>query len=96
VYTKLDLNKIFRIVDSLKIEIRIPDPLYRRLKISSANQGKTAERWIGEAIAEKLGYPTNPAWMRGFGQLRHLHGETRRIERAIADEFSPIDLGEWI
>jgi hypothetical protein len=82
-------------MDPLKTEVRIPDPLYRRLKISAANQGMTAEAWIGEAIAEKLRRPLSPAWMKGFGQLRHLRKETRRTERVIAAEFSQIDPEEW-
>ncbi len=33
--------------------------------------------------------------MKGFGGLRDLHRETKRIERVIEKEFERIDEEEW-
>ncbi len=79
----------------LKLQIEIPQPLYRQLKASAASEGKTLKTWVNEAIAEKVRQLNNPPWMKGFGQLRHLREETRRIERVIADEFSRIEPEDW-
>jgi hypothetical protein len=82
----------------LKTTLEIPDVIYRRLKASAANQGKTVKALVNEAIAEKLRHPAAagvPAWRQGFGQLRHLRKETRQIEKVIVDEFSRIDPEEW-
>ncbi len=36
-----------------------------------------------------------PTWMRAFGGLRHLHKETRRINRVLEEEFEQIDEDQW-
>jgi hypothetical protein len=82
----------------LKTTLEIPDLLYRRLKASAAQQGKSVKTLVNEAIAEKMRRPegnTTPGWRRGFGQLRHLHEETCEIDRVIAEEFSKIDPEDW-
>jgi predicted transcriptional regulator len=82
----------------LKTTLEIPDVLYRRLKAAAATQGKSVKAIVNEAIAEKLRHPGaagTPGWMQGFGQLRHLHEETRKIEKVITEEFSRIDPEDW-
>ncbi len=82
----------------LKTTLEIPDLLYRRLKSSAATQGKTVKALVNEAIVEKLRQPVgpaSPAWRKGFGQLRHLRNETRKVERIIDAEFSRVDPEEW-
>ena len=82
----------------LKTTLEIPDLLYRRLKASAATQGKTVKALVNEAIVEKLRQPegaTQPGWLKGFGQLRHLRKETRRIQKVIDEEFSRIDPEDW-
>jgi hypothetical protein len=50
-----------------------------------------------EALQEKLGVratkdgPREPEWMRGFGKLRRLRKETRRIQARIEEEFDSIE-----
>lgn len=41
--------------------------------------------------ATRLG---EPAWMSGFGKLRHLRAETARIRAAIDAEFGKVEAGE--
>jgi len=84
----------------VKTTLEIPDPLYRRLKVSAAHRGKTVRALVNEALVEKLqtsdgGATATPAWRRAFGGLRHLSKETRRIEKTVASEFSRVDPEDW-
>jgi hypothetical protein len=38
--------------------------------------------------------PSAPAWMSAFGGLRHLHKETKRINRILEQEFERIEEDE--
>jgi hypothetical protein len=81
----------------MKTTIEIPDPLYRKIKSKAAERGQTLKHFVTEALAEKLAdnaarsHVTRPAWMQGFGQLRRLRKETKRIEAVIAEEFEVIE-----
>jgi hypothetical protein len=84
----------------VKTTLEIPDPLYRKLKISAAQRGTTVRQLVNEALSEKLraspgSAAVQPAWNRAFGRLQHLHKETQRISRIIDDEFTRIDPEEW-
>jgi hypothetical protein len=84
----------------VKTTLEIPDPLYRKLKISAAHRGTTVRQLVNEALSEKLrsspgSVGVQPAWNRAFGRLQHLHKETQRISRIIDDEFTRINPEEW-
>jgi predicted DNA-binding protein len=87
-------------MDRLKTTLEIPEPLFRRLKITAAKQGKTIRAVVNEAITEKLNRSENgiedvPAWRVAFGGLRELRDETAIIRRNIAAEFSRVNPEDW-
>jgi plasmid stability protein len=87
-------------MSSVKTTLEIPDPLFRQLKISAAKQGKTIRAVVNEALTEKLnrsqhGQADLPAWRMAFGGLRRLRGETARINKEVAAEFSRVDPENW-
>jgi len=81
----------------MKTTIEIPDPLFRRAKSRAAERGQTLKQLVTEALQEKLAgrarqaRPDNPEWMRGFGGLRRLRAETRRIQARIDEAFEVIE-----
>jgi hypothetical protein len=81
----------------VKTTIEIPDPLFRKAKSTAAQRGQTLKQLVAEALQEKLAGrarqvpPDNPEWMRGFGGLRRLRGETRRIQARIDEAFEVIE-----
>ena len=81
----------------MKTTIEIPDVLFRRVKSKAAERGRTLKEFVNEALQEKLtssgntGRPGEPEWMQGFGKLRELHGETRRIQRRIQEAFEVVE-----
>ena len=84
----------------VKTTLEIPDRLYRQLKVTAAQEGKTVRSYVNDALADKLRAPAGgataaPAWTRALGGLKHLRGETRRIDRAIKAEFSKINPEDW-
>ncbi len=84
----------------MKITLEIPDALYRQLKVTAAQQGKTVRSFVNDALAEKLRAPATgsaaaPAWTRAIGGLKHLRTENRRIEKTIQTEFSKINPEDW-
>jgi len=81
----------------VKTTIEIPDPLFRKAKASAAERGQSLKQFVAEALQEKLAgrrsrtSPDEPAWMRGFGRLRRLTSETRRIEKRVDEAFEVIE-----
>lgn len=81
----------------MKTTIEIPDPLFRRAKSKAAERGQTLKEFVTDALREKLaanarlGPTDEPAWMQGFGELRRLHQETKRIQTRIAEAFEAIE-----
>ena len=81
----------------MKTTIEIPDPLFRRAKSKAAENGQSLKDLVTEALREKLaagattGRRGEPAWMEGFGKLRRLRQETKRIQTRIDDEFRVIE-----
>lgn len=80
----------------MKTTLEIPDPLFRRVKARAAERGQSLKQYVGEALQEKLGAETRrrstaPPWMEGFGKLRRLRRETRRIQAAIDEAFEALD-----
>ena len=81
----------------MKTTIEIPDPLFRKAKSKAAENGQSLKELVNEALQEKLsgrsGNPRRgePEWMQGFGQLRRLRKETRRIQARINENFEVIE-----
>ncbi len=81
----------------MKTTLEIPDLLFRKAKSKAAERGQTLKQLVTEALQEKLAaradktHPGEPAWMQGFGKLRRLRKETRRIQARIDEEFGVIE-----
>lgn len=81
----------------MKTTLEIPDPLFRRAKARAAERGQTLKALVTEALQEKLAartrqsVPAQPEWMQGFGKLRRLRKETRRIQARIDEGFEVIE-----
>lgn len=77
----------------MKTTIEIPDVLFRKAKLRAAERGQTLKTLVTEALHEKLTEKSpkpmrsEPAWMGGFGKLRHLRKETARIQARIEEAF---------
>jgi hypothetical protein len=78
----------------MKTTLEMPDPVFRKAKAKAAEQGIPLRQFVTEAVEEKLAasrsYADKP-WMKGFGQLRHLHEENVRIQKIIDEEFEQIE-----
>jgi hypothetical protein len=78
----------------VKTTLEIPDPIFRKAKAKAAERGIPLRQFVTEAVEDKLaitGKSPEKPWMKGFGKLRHLHEETKRIERIIEEEFEQIE-----
>jgi hypothetical protein len=81
----------------VKTTIEIPGPLFRRAKSKAAERGQTLKQLVTEALEEKLSAgagkarPGKPPWMGGFGKLRRVRKETRRIQARIDEAFETIE-----
>ena len=81
----------------MKTTLEIPDPLFRKAKSKAAERGQTLKQLVTEALQEKLALntgksrPGDPGWMQGFGKLRRLRKETRRIQARIDKQFELIE-----
>jgi hypothetical protein len=81
----------------VKTTLEIPDALFRRAKSKAAERGQSLKQLVTEALQEKLAAraggtrPGEPAWMQGFGKLRRLRKETRRIQARIEEHFEVIE-----
>jgi plasmid stability protein len=81
----------------VKTTLEIPDALFRRAKLRAAERGQTIEELVTEALQEKLAARTGqavsaePEWMQGFGKLRRLRKETKRIQARIDEVFEVIE-----
>jgi hypothetical protein len=88
----------------VKTTLEMPDALFRKAKATAAEQGISLKSLVTEAVREHLrrdlggaskNKPAAPAWMAAFGGLRHLHKETKRINRVLQQEFEQIEEDEW-
>ena len=81
----------------MKTTIEIPDPLFRKAKSKAAERGQSLKELVTEALQEKLAGGAakvpgaEPEWMRGFGELRRLRKETRRVQARIDERFEAIE-----
>ena len=80
----------------MKTTLEIPDALFRRAKSSAAERGQTLKELVTEALREKLAVGavrtgSEPEWMQGFGSLRRLRKETKKIRARIDEAFETIE-----
>ena len=76
----------------IKITVDIPDFLFRRAKSVAAERGIPLRQFVTEAVQEKLrAAPQERAWMKHFGKLKHLHNESKQVERRVEEAFEQID-----
>jgi hypothetical protein len=89
--------------DGMKTTVEIPDALFRKAKATAAERGVSLKVLLTDAVREHLQRDARdtaknkpgPAWMSAFGGLRHLHKETKRINRILEQEFEQIEEDEW-
>jgi hypothetical protein len=82
----------------MKTTLEIPDVIFRRAKSAAAERGIPLREFVTEAVRDKLAAgakTTEKPWMTHFGKLKHLHKETLRINRLIAEDSERIDPEMW-
>jgi hypothetical protein len=84
-------------MEFMKTTLEIPDALFRRAKSAAAEQGIPLRELVSQALAEKLSprVGDDKPWLKAFGQLRHLHKETVKINKIIEQEFGQIEPEDW-
>jgi hypothetical protein len=81
----------------MKTTLELPDQLFRKAKATAAERGQSLKEFVTEALRDKLllgsgrARGDEPAWMQGFGKLKHLHKETMRVQSVIDQEFEVIE-----
>ena len=81
----------------MKTTLELPDPLFRKAKATAAERGLSLKEFVTQALQDKLaadakaGHAAEPAWMKGFGQLRRLRKETARVQAVVDQEFGVIE-----
>jgi hypothetical protein len=81
----------------VKTTIDIPDELFRLAKARASLRGISLRQFVTDTLRarlereEKLARATDPPWMKGFGGLADLAGETGRIRALIEKEFESIE-----
>ena len=82
----------------MKTTLEIPDAVFRRAKSVAAASGMPLREFVTEAVKDKLATQIKTGerpWLKLMGKLKHLHRETKRINRVIEREFENIDPEEW-
>jgi hypothetical protein len=77
----------------MKTTLEIPDAIFRRAKSVAAERGVPLRALITEALTDKLRAENGNSkpWMAAFGKLRHLRGETEKINRILEEEFERVE-----
>ena len=82
----------------MKTTLEIPDRIFRRAKSAAAERGVPLREFVTQAVREKLAAeslrPERP-WVKHMGKLKHLHEETKRVNRLINENFEKIDTEMW-
>jgi hypothetical protein len=78
----------YGILGRVKTTLEIPDGLFREIKSRAAARGQTLKQFVNSALQDKLSSKKSaasgePEWMKGFGKLRRLRAETKRIQARI-------------
>ena len=66
--------------------------------LTTAERGIPRREFVTEAVKDKLAANAKTGekpWLKLMGKLKHLHKETKRIDRLIEREFENIDPEEW-
>jgi len=80
----------------VKTTLEIPDFLFRRAKSVAAERGIPLRQLVTEAVQEKLKTTSRERpWMKHLGKLKHLHKETKQIDRRVEEAFERIDREIW-
>jgi hypothetical protein len=82
----------------VKTTLEIPDTVFRRAKAKAAERGIPFREFITEAVKDKLASDAKASekpWIKHLGKLKHLHKETARINRLIAEDSERIDVEMW-
>jgi hypothetical protein len=80
----------------VKTTVEIPDRWFRETGTVAASRGLSLKTLVTEALREKLSRPRRhqqTAWPVPPPNLTK--GELRRIQSAIAEQFSQVDAEEW-
>jgi hypothetical protein len=79
----------------MKTTLELPDQLFRSAKAVATERGQTLKEFMTEAVRDKLsaghGRTGVPAWMQGFGKLKHLRKETARVQTLIHQQFDVVE-----
>ena len=81
----------------MKTTLDLPDPIFRKAKVTAAERGQSLKDFVTEALRDKLAPDTRrartnaPGWMKGFGKLKRLHKETVRVQSVVDKEFEVIE-----
>jgi hypothetical protein len=82
----------------MKTTLEIPDGIFRRAKSAAAERGVPLREFVTQAVREKLAAVSAPPerpWVKHMGKLKHLHEETKRINRLIEEDSEKIDVEMW-
>jgi hypothetical protein len=84
----------------MKTTIDIPDALAREAKVLAAREGVTLRAIVTRALQGELSRRAErpgrrPPWLRSFGALKSLRPESRRITKAIEEQFERTDEEMW-
>lgn len=82
----------------MKTTLEIPNEVFRRAKARAAELKIPLRQFVSDAVAEKLGtraVARQKAKKALVGQLRHLHGETERMNARIEAAFENIEPEDW-
>jgi hypothetical protein len=78
----------------VKTTLEIPDAVFRRAKSMAAERGIPLREFVTQAVKDKLSAQSSAAekpWMAGFGKLKRLRKESKRIDRIMEEEFEQIE-----
>jgi hypothetical protein len=79
----------------VKTTVEIPSRLLRRAKSKAAQQGIPLQKFVSEAIEDRLKRSSlieeGKPWIKHLGKLRRFRKETKRINKAIEEVFEKID-----
>jgi len=79
------------------VTVELSDSIVRRAEEKAKELGIPLSECLEQALDAGLSQPAAPGdnLMAGFGELRHLHEETERINRIIEEEFEQIEPEDW-
>jgi hypothetical protein len=102
----MEFSHIYGKMGNVKTTVEIPDALFRKAKSTAAQHGIPLKDFFSSAVQDYLARGSAqsrkgqapipaPPWRSAFGGLRHMHNETKRINRILEEEFEQIDEDQW-